>query len=210
VDNGRVLLIRHALVDACGVLLAGRQPGVHLNREGQQQADRLGKRLSGLPITVVYSSPMERAQETAAAVANARERRASVPITVAEEINEVDFGEWTGRSFEDLDRDDEWRRFNRCRSIATVPAGEQMRDVQERAFNWLAGLRRTHAPDTIAIVSHGDVLRAIVARVLGCSIDRMTKFEIDPASLSVLVPASDGFILTLLNETVTGAPCGPQ
>src|SRR5215210_3814818 len=98
-----IVLVRHALVDACGHYLAGRQSGVHLNTGGRRQAIRLGETLRSLPIRAVYSSPLERSLETATAIATGL-----CSVTVAPALNEVDFGEWTGLSFAALDGRSDW------------------------------------------------------------------------------------------------------
>src|SRR5688572_9740578 len=110
-----ILLIRHAMVDACGRFLAGRTPGIHLNEEGVRQAAALRESLHDLPIAAIYCSPLERARETAAALAGDR-----IGITTAEELNEVDFGAWTGLTFAELDRRDDWLAFNRARSTSAI------------------------------------------------------------------------------------------
>jgi broad specificity phosphatase PhoE len=189
-----LLLIRHALVDACGRYLAGRQRGIHLNAGGRLQAAQLGRCLATIPLRAIYSSPMERAIETALAVAgNGRS------VTVAPDLNEIDFGQWTGVAFEELDARPEWRAFNASRSSTPIPGGERMANVQARAFRCVMDLHRHHPGEVIAIVSHGDVLRSIVARVIGTPLDKIGSFEIDPASISVLGSAGNRLCLNLLN-----------
>jgi broad specificity phosphatase PhoE len=194
-----LLLIRHALVDACGRFLAGRTPGIHLNVEGVRQAQQLAASLRDIPIEAVYTSPRERAQETAMAMALPQRR-----TQVMAELDEVDFGEWSGLTFSELDRRDDWRLFNSARSLATIPGGESMVSVQARAMNCALTLAKAHGDAVIALVSHADVLRALVASVLGVGLDRMTFFDIDPASVSVLLPTGSGFSLSLLNASAGG------
>jgi broad specificity phosphatase PhoE len=189
-----VLLIRHALVDACGRYLAGRMPGIHLNAEGRQQAAALACRLAAANITAVFTSPLERACETAAAVAIGR-----VSVTMVPDLNEIDFGDWTGLSFDELNRREEWIAFNRKRSAARIPGGERMIDVQLRACRALTWIHDNHRCRHIAVVSHGDVLRSMVANVIGAPLDGIAQFTIDPASVTVLEPAGGGFELTRLN-----------
>jgi probable phosphoglycerate mutase len=189
-----ILLVRHALVDACGSFLAGRTPGVHLNDEGRQQAAALGQRIAGIRVAAIYTSPLERAQETAAALAGNR-----TPVFVAGDLNEVDFGEWAGLTFDELNTREEWIAFNRSRSAASIPGGEWMVDVQSRACRALTQIHQSHPHDDIAIVSHADVLRALLAKLLGMPLDRIDQFTIDPASVSVLQPSWRGFELTRLN-----------
>src|SRR3954469_15033512 len=102
------LLIRHALCDLVGRSIAGRRPGVHLNEAGKQQALALAERLSRLSLAALYSSPLERAIETAQAIGS----RNGLEILPAHGFNEVDFGNWTGRTIAELEPLPDWRRFN--------------------------------------------------------------------------------------------------
>lgn len=190
-----ILLIRHALVDACGRFLAGRMPGIHLNEEGCRQARALATTLGRLPLAAIYSSPLERARETAEAIA-----AGAGTLSIVDELNEIDFGEWTGLPFDELNRRYEWTAFNRYRASTPIPGGEWMRNVQMRAFRALRTMHRAHGDSPIAVVSHGDVLRALVAKVIDVPLDRLDSFRIDPASVSVLEPAMSGFELTQLNN----------
>jgi probable phosphoglycerate mutase len=189
-----ILLVRHALVDACGSFLAGRTPGVHLNEEGRRQAAALGHRLTDMELDAIYTSPLERARETAAALA-----ATEIPLVIEDDLNEVDFGEWTGLSFDELNRREDWIAFNRRRTAAAIPGGEWMVDVQSRACRALTRIHQAHQEGHIAIISHGDVLRALVAKLIDSPLDRIDQFTIDPASVSVLQPGWRGFELTRLN-----------
>jgi probable phosphoglycerate mutase len=194
----RFLLLRHADHDLVGRALAGRMPGVGLNVHGRGQAARLADRLAGLRIAAVFSSPQQRAQETAAPIAAACGRQ----VELAPGFDEVDFGAWTGLSFDVLAREqpEAWAGWCMRRGSATPPGGEPFAQVQLRALAELERLRKEHAGATIAVVSHADVLRAVVAGVLGSSLDLLERFEIAPASLSV-VEAGEGWQrLLLLND----------
>jgi broad specificity phosphatase PhoE len=199
-----ILLIRHALVDACGVFLAGRTHGIHLNEEGRNQAAALSQRVN-LPLAAVYTSPMERARETAGALAEGR-----APLYMDDDLNEVDFGEWTGLSFDDLNRRPDWIAFNRGRSGVRIPSGEWMLDVQHRVCRALTSIHQRHKNAHVAIVSHGDVLRALVAKVLNVPLDGIDQFAIDPASISVLQPNWRGFEVTRLNCHANCDHCCPS
>ena len=199
-----ILLIRHALVDACGAYLAGRTPGIHLNQEGRRQAARLGQYVN-LPLAAVYTSPMERAQETADALPQGRS-----PLCVDDDLNEVDFGEWTGLSFDELNLRPDWVAFNRMRSATRIPGGEWMLDVQHRACRALTRIHQRHNEAHVAIVSHGDVLRALVAKMIDAPLDRIDQFAMDPASISVLQPNWRGFEVTRLNCHANCDHCCPS
>ena len=105
-------------------------------------------------------------------------------------FNEVDFGDWTGKSFEELEHDQRWRRFNSQRGVAKipngVPGGELFLDVQARVVAELNRLTEQHSEQNVAIVSHADVIKAAVGYVAGTPIDLLQRFEISPASVSII------------------------
>jgi probable phosphomutase (TIGR03848 family) len=176
------LLIRHGMTDAVGQYLAGTAPGVHLNALGRQQAEELAWRLNTVPIKALASSPLERALETAKPLA----RDHALDIEVRPDLNEVEIGEWTGKHFGELSTNPDWIRFNTARSTALPPGGELMIDVQHRAVRVLLDLARRHPDEIVALVSHGDVLRAILLFALGMPIDYYDRVEASPARVSVV------------------------
>jgi probable phosphoglycerate mutase len=194
------LLIRHGAHDLLGKRIAGRQASVHLNQLGEQQAERLGERLSLLPIGAVYSGPLERVRETAEPIS----RRFNLPLEIANEFTEVDFGDWTNCTFEELSAVPLWRHFNSFRASTRPPNGELMLEIQARVLRKLAELRAQH--QFVAIVSHGDVIRVTLAHFLGVHLDSFQRIEIDPAAMS-LVEVGDDFVkVRLLNVPCEGSP----
>ena len=193
------LLIRHALCDPVGRSIAGRTPGVHLNDAGRRQATALARRLGGLSIAAIRSSPLERAMETAQPLAGAL----GLPVDQDTGLTEVDFGEWTGRTLPELDSLPEWRDFNQRRSSAKIPGGETMADVVSRSLATLEMIRGS--PELrgrlVALVSHGDVLRSLVAHCIGMDLDAIHRIEIAPASVSILLSEDGKWRLLLLNST---------
>ncbi len=195
----RFLLLRHAAHDKVGAYLAGRKPGVHLGGDGQAQARRLGARLARAGIAFLGTSPRERARETAEAVS------AACGLPAAEEIealDEIDFGEWSGLDFEALDRDPRWRFWNEARGLARTPAGERMIDVQARALGVLEAMDRRWRGRTVALVSHADVIKAVVFHHLGIGLDAWWRLEVSPASITTLDVKAGRGCLTGLNERV--------
>jgi probable phosphomutase (TIGR03848 family) len=193
----RVLLIRHGATDTLGKWMAGRTPGVHLNEEGRQQAVQLSARLAAVPVRAIYSSPLDRVRETAAPLAELKR----VDIVARERLNEVHFGSWTGAQLHDLDAQPVWRRYNSFRSGTRPPGGELMLETQSRVVAEIEELQRVHANDTIAIFSHGDVLRAALLFYLGMPIDLFHRIEISPASVSVINFYEDAVQVLRMNDT---------
>lgn len=177
-----LLLIRHAETDAVGKLLSGWLPGWHLNAKGKQQAQELARKLASVPLRAVYTSPLERAVETAMPVAASHDL---VPVPLPE-LGELYAGEWEGRTFQELANQEEWRRFNVSREDTCPPGGESMRELQQRMLRQFRRLSARHEGERIAIVSHADPLRAALVAMLGQSLDFMLRFEIEPASVSVI------------------------
>ncbi|MBW3624933.1 MAG: histidine phosphatase family protein [Armatimonadetes bacterium] len=176
------LLIRHASHDLLGRALTGRMPGVSLNAQGRAESESLAERLSALPIRAVYASPLERARETAAPLAE----RLGLPVHVAEEIGEIDYGEWTGRPFEALNDHPKWSDYNSFRSGTRIPGGEMMLEAQARIVTFMERLRERHPDQAVALVGHGDVLKSAVAYFLGAPLDLFQRIEIGPATVSAV------------------------
>ncbi|MFL6825887.1 MAG: histidine phosphatase family protein [Bradyrhizobium sp.] len=193
----RILLIRHASHDLLGRELVGRRSGVTLSRAGSAEAEALAERLAQHPISVVYASPRERAIETAKPIAE----RHRLDVQIAPELDEVDFGTWTGLSFTELDKDPLWHRFNGKRAITRVPGGESMAEVAARMTAIIKKSAVRQGAGEIAIVGHGDPLRIAVVSLLGLPIEAMLRLEIAPASLSILrIDGAGEPKLELLND----------
>lgn len=190
------LLIRHGQTDAIGRFIAGRLPGVPLNEEGREQVRRLATRLASWHPVACYTSPLERTRQTAAPLAETW----NLPVQTSDAILELDFGEWAGLPMADLDTRADWSAFNRFRSTLPMPGGETMLQVQARAVAQLETWRRQHEGQVVAVVSHGDVIRAILAHFLGMPLDLLTRFDIAPASWSVVELAEWGPLVRALNQ----------
>jgi broad specificity phosphatase PhoE len=191
-----ILLVRHAAHEQLGRVLSGRGGDVPLSAAGRGQARRLADRLAGAGLDAVHSSPVRRARETAQTLASA----AGFAATIAEPLDEIDFGAWTGMSFADLGGDPDWHEWNTRRGDAVPPGGEPMRAVQERVMAHIRAAARQAAGKVVAMVSHADVIRAAVAGVLGLPLGRILGFDIDPASVTRIAAGSWGERVTSLNE----------
>jgi probable phosphoglycerate mutase len=174
----------------------GWAPGWHLNENGRRQAERLGERLKALPIRAIYTSPLERAVETADAIAGAHGLQPQKDA----DFGEFHAGEWQGVSLEDLGKRDDWRRFNTIRSLTRAPGGEIAVETQARVVRKIHELAGRHDGETVAIVSHGDPLRAGIAYFLGIPLDMLLRFEVHPASLSVVELGEWGSKVLCVND----------
>lgn len=193
-----VFLVRHGVHDQLGKTLCGRMAGVGINEQGRREAEALAARLAGEGLQAVYTSPLQRTRETAEPIAAA----AGVPPLADEDLLEIDFGAWTGKAFEELRDDPAWRVWNTARGLARPPDGESMVEVQARLSRWLERVRNRHPVGRIAAVTHSDVIKALVAHVVGFSLDQHDRLEVNPASVSTLVVGDWGMKVTALNETV--------
>jgi probable phosphomutase (TIGR03848 family) len=193
----KFLLIRHALTDSVGKRLSGRTPGVPLNAEGQAQAQQLAMRLADVPIDAIYSSPLERAVQTAAPIAAQR----GLETRISEDFLEIDFGSWTNCTFQELQNQPQFQRFNSFRSSTRIPGGELMLEAQARAVAGLGKLCAQHPGQTVAVVSHADMLKAAVAYYAGIPLDLFQRLEISPASVSVAEIFEETARILLLNDT---------
>ncbi|MFZ5676389.1 MAG: histidine phosphatase family protein [Pseudomonadota bacterium] len=192
-------LLRHAAHDDVGSYLAGRSEGIALGRAGLLQACRLADRMRRERFSAVVSSPRERTRQTAAAISLACEVG---PVELCPDIDEIDFGTWSGKTFSELDNDPDWRKWNEERSHATTPSGETMTQVLGRARCCLLGLADRHAGEAVALVSHADVIKSVVCHVLGLPIDHCFRFDVAPASITTIVMGNWGAKLVQLNERV--------
>lgn len=196
------LLIRHATNDFVDKALAGRLSGVHLNEEGRRQAEILAERLQHVTIDSIYSSPLERALQTAEPLA----RRMGLTIQLREKLLEIETAEWTGKTFDALAGDPQWKRFNSLRSATRCRGGEHMLEVQLRIVDELEELRERSPDRTVAVISHGDVIKGALAHYLGVPLDLFHRIEISPASISTLALADWGPRILGINDTGSLCP----
>ena len=194
-----VLLIRHAHWDGVGRVLAGRLAGTRLSPRGVAEAGRLAEALAQLELAAVYTSPLERARDTAAPLARAH----GLPLREEPRLLELDFGQWTGQSVATLQDDPSWRRFNRERGTARIPGGETMPEAVARARDALSEIVAGWGEARVAAVTHGDIVRGLVADALGLPLPRLLQLEVDPASVTILESGPPPR-LTLLNWRADG------
>jgi broad specificity phosphatase PhoE len=162
--------------------IAGSLPGVHLNAEGRKQAQHLAERLASEPIRAIYTSPLERAYETAEPIA----AKFGLSLQASEGLGEIRFGDWTDQPIAKLDTIPQWQRWNSFRSGTQMPGGEAMIEAQARIVREMLRLRDAHPHEAIALVTHGDPIKAAVAYFIGAPLDLFLRIDVDPASVSII------------------------
>lgn len=206
-----VLLLRHgrSTANTAGVL-AGRTPGVLLDDVGRAQVAALGQRLAPVPLSAVVSSPVQRCVDTAEAVRAVPGPRGKLhrrpELVLDERLSECDYGEWTNRALKDLAKEPHWTVVQQHPSAAQFPGGEALRDVQARAVAAVreidARLREEVGEHAVwAAVTHGDVIKAIVADAVGCHLDTFQRIVADPASVTAVRYTTTRPFLLRANDT---------
>lgn len=193
-----LLLIRHGENDYTRThKLAGRLPKVHLNEHGWKQAQALGEALNGVPIKAIYSSPLERALETAAPIAE------NLGLTVQREkgLLETNVGDWQGKSLKRLYLNKYWKVVQRAPSRAQFPNGETFYECQNRVVKAIDSILTMHKPkDVIACVFHADPIKLAVAHFIGLPLDQFQRLGCDTGSLTALAISEMGASLLKLNQ----------
>ncbi len=185
-----VILVRHGRTTANATsVLAGRLPGVKLDETGQEQAANTAARLGSLPLAAIVSSPLERCRQTAKTIMGAQ----AGPLTIATErgITECDYGDWQGRALKELAREKLWATVQTQPSAATFPGGESLGAMQARAVAAVrrhdAAVESSHGAGAVWVaVSHGDIIKSVLADALGMHLDLFQRINVDPASISIV------------------------
>ncbi|WP_433122702.1 histidine phosphatase family protein [Arthrobacter koreensis] len=185
-----VILVRHGRTTAnASGLLAGRTPGVSLDETGRAQAAAAGERLAVVPLVGVVSSPLERCRETAQFILDRQKGTPHAPVDAG--LTECDYGQWQGQTLADLAKEDLWKVVQSQPSAVTFPGGESMAAMQARS---VAAIRRhdaafeaEHGPGAVwAAVSHGDIIKSVLADALGMHLDMFQRIDVGPASISIV------------------------
>ena len=198
----RILLIRHAhsVANDRGIL-AGRSNGVVLTERGNKQAIDLSKRLQGINFSAIHISPIERCHLTMAPYLDSLATAKRPKVFVNEDLSEVDYGTWTGKKLSSLYRHKLWKTVQNRPSAMYFPEGEGLANMQVRAMRALHQVSSSSGNQIV--VSHGDVIKGMVAGVLGTHLDNFQKIVIDPASITVLESDGTDFRVITLNSTNT-------
>ena len=200
-----VLLIRHGETDFVKKnRLAGRLPGVPLNKKGRAQALAVAERLKGAPVKAIYTSPMERARETAQPIAEAL----GLEPVARDGLLETDIGEWVGESVKKLQRLKLWKIVQAAPSMLRFPGGESFAETQMRIVRELEELCKQHeAKDILICVSHADPIKLAVAYYLGLPLDNFQRFMVSTASITALqIGEMGGRVLTLNYDLAFSLP----
>jgi probable phosphomutase (TIGR03848 family) len=193
-----VYLIRHGENDLVGKKLAGRMPGVHLNKRGRRQAESIVGRLAGIPITGVFSSPLERAIETAEPLANVH----GLSVQVSQGLLEMDYASWQGKTFPQLRRLKSWKTVQEAPHTFRFPGGESFREAQTRASTEIMRISSVCGPDECAACfSHADIIRLALANFLNMQLKDFQRLVIHTASISALSFESGAVRVIYINRT---------
>lgn len=200
-----VFLLRHAhsTANSSGVL-AGRTVGVHLSPLGRIQARNLTSRLGEIPLKSLRSSPLERCAETLNPWLRKREMSDSplmTELTIDHDLAEVDYGLWSGMKLRTLSRDPLWKTVQDRPSKVTFPQGESLLAMQKRAMKSVDAGLSLRGKGHVLLMSHGDVVKAIIASALGMHLDEFQRIVIDPASVSILDYSGSRPRVLLLNDS---------
>lgn len=178
-----VCFVRHATTPTTGKVLPGRARGLHISEEGREQAAAAAARFDGMDVAAVYSSPLERARETAAPIADVTGRE----VVLERGLVECDFGEWTGAELSKLRRQPEWNTVQRWPSGWRFPGGESFLDLQQRLQETVLRFSREHPGQLVVAVSHADCIKAVLALALGMPLDSFQRIAVGPCSASAIV-----------------------
>ena len=200
----RLVLIRHAHSEANAAgILSGRLPNVHLSEKGLAQSEQLAVRLGNFPVSNLRISPMERCFETISPWINSivMPNNPRFEPIIDEELTEVDYGLWSGKKLSILSKNKLWKTVQESPSRMYFPKGEGIAQMQSRAMTSVHQAVSSKAKGAAVIVSHGDVIKSIVASALGMHLDEFQRIVIDPASISILDYSTTKPRVLLLNDS---------
>lgn len=194
-------LVRHGRTPTTGSVVPGRAPGLHLSEQGVAQAEKAAERLAALrhPPAAVYSSPIERAKETAKPIAS----RLGLHVQVERGLTECDAGSWTGQDLKKLRRTREWKVVQELPSAFRFPQGESFSQMQARVTDALDSLSERHRGESFVAVSHADTIKAAIAATAGVPLDLFQRLVVSPCSITVIVRSDSGYHVLCTNSVPT-------
>lgn len=195
-------LVRHAVTEHTGKRLSGWMEGIGLTEQGREQAELVARTLAGVRMDAIYTSPIERTNETARAIASHHDVR----VQTRRALGEVQYGGWTDRPLRSLMRTKLWAKVQRFPSAARFPDGESLREVQVRALAEIERIAEDHPKGNVCCVSHGDVIKLVLAHYMGVHIDLFQRLVVAPATISVFTLSERGPIILSLNAMPMAIP----
>lgn len=192
-----IFLIRHGLTAQTGKVLYGQTPGISLDHRGRAQAQDLARRMAPVRLTAIYSSPLERCIQTVEPLAAANR----LTVKPSEALIEMEAGAWTGKSLAQLRRTRAWRTVQKAPSDFSFPDGESFVEAQARAVAEVVRIARRHRDGRVAVSTHGDIARILVAHFAGVPLDGFQRLVIDTAAVSVMQVNGDRAHVLLVNDT---------
>ncbi len=196
-----VLLVRHGKTPTTGTVLPGRAAGLHLSDEGRAQADAVAERITEAdrrPVAV-YASPLERARETAAPIA----RSLGLRVRTARGLLECDVGTWAGTRLDALAKTPEWAGVQRWPGAFRFPGGESFAEMSTRSLTAVLQIVDAHRGETVVVVSHADIIKAVVAAVSGVPLDLFQRLVVGPCSVSALAFTATAPFVLCVNSTAS-------
>ena len=201
-----LFLVRHGMTPVTGVRLAGWRPGIHLSDTGRAQADGLPARFEGVPLDAIYSSPIDRCVETAKPLAAARKLR----LRTRETIGEVRYGEWEYKPLKTISKTKLWGEIMAHPSEGRFPGGEAIRETQARAVAAVATIAEQHSRETVAVFTHADIVKMVLAHYTGLHLDLYARLAVAPASVSALWIGAGGPRTLTVNDTGSLGSLAPR
>jgi probable phosphomutase (TIGR03848 family) len=189
-------LVRHGVTSHTGKKLSGRLPGISLTDAGREQAEAVAESLAKVPLKFVYTSPIERTAETAKIIAS----KHGLSVRTNKPLSEVEYGTWTNKSLKVVARTKLWTSVQRWPSGTRFPEGESFAEIQSRGVAAIESLRSNHPKDQLCVVSHGDVIRLVMAHYMGIHLDLFQRIHVSPGSISVLSVTDSGPAVLTLNS----------
>ena len=198
-----IIFVRHGKTPTTGTKLPGRAPNLHLSNEGKSQAETVAKEIEnssssfiGSKVSAVYTSPMERTQETAKPIAKTLNLR----VRTLQGLNECDFGDWTGRRLRDLSKLKSWSIIQKHPSNFRFPNGESFTEMQNRMIKTVDKIVKRHPGQTVVCVSHADPIKAILASAVGTPLDEFQRIVVGPCSTSMVLYRKERPLILTLNS----------
>jgi probable phosphomutase (TIGR03848 family) len=201
-----VFLIRHGLTAQTGKVLYGQTRGISLDERGHAQAAHLVERFVPVRLTAIYSSPLERCVETVRPLALTKR----LAIVERDDLIEMDAGSWTGRSLASLRRTKRWTEVQRSPATFRFPDGESFSEALDRTTAAISAISRRHPRGRVAVATHGDIVRILMAHYAGAPLDAFQRTVVDTASVSVVMVGSGGPRVLLVNDDGGLARFGPH